>query len=212
MTELSDHQVRIILERIKSEGISRTDLQHDVLDHISCLVEEQMDNGASFDEAFNAVVHTFSPFGSLREIEHEITLISTKKIILMKKVLIVASSVVMMLFFITTFLQGMRLLNNYQWSFMEEIAFANQYLICLLFLPVYWYNQYRLAAETEDGFSKSLKQIAFMVTFLCSEALVNAVFFKLMSMPGGNQLFIIAGILGAMYIPFYGARKLKLAF
>lgn len=212
MTELTDQQLQFILNRIRSEGISRVDLQNDVLDHISCLVEERMDNGASFEEAFSTVVNTFTPSGSLKHIELEIILTSNKKLMLMKKILIVASSVVMMFFFVTTFLQGLRLLNNYQWTFMEALAFTSQYLVCLLFLPVYWYLQYKLAAMSEDGFSKSLKQIAFAVAFLCSEALVNAVFFKLMNMPGGNQLFIIAGVLGAVYIPFYGARKLKLAF
>ncbi len=211
MAELTDQQVQIILDQIKKEGILRADLQNDILDHICCLIEEQMETGAAFDEAFMKVFLSFSPAGGLKRIALEINLISTEKIMIMKKIMIVTSSVVMMFFFITMVFQGMRLLNNYEWDFMADLAFANQYLICLLFLPVYWFRQYKLATDTEDGLSRTLRQISFAAGFLCSEALVNAVFFKLMQMPGGNQLFIVAGVLGAMYIPFYGIRRLKMA-
>jgi hypothetical protein len=52
----------------------------------------------------------------------------------------------------------------------------------------------------------------FTLGFLCSEALANAIFFKLMHMPGGNQLFIITAVLGMIYVPFYTFRRYKLEY
>jgi hypothetical protein len=95
---------------------------------------------------------------------------------------------------------------------MEDLAFVTQYLICLLFLPLYWHHHYQLAAAHNDGQTNLTKGIMFIAGFLCSEALINAIFFKLMHMPGGNQLLVAAAILGIIYVPYYTIRKYRLLF
>ena len=126
----------------------------------------------------------------------------------MKKNILLLASVVMTFFFVSTFLQGLRLLNNYNWAFMEDLAFINQYALCFFIVPLYWYHQYKLdLQQPNDAVSPAWKGVAYATGFCCSEALVNAVFFKLMHLPGGNQLFILAAVLGVIYVPFYFIRK-----
>ena len=125
----------------------------------------------------------------------------------MKKNILLLASIVMAFFFVSTFLQGLRLLNNYNWAFMEDLAFINQYALCLFILPLYWHHQYKLDLHQPNAVSPVWKGAAYATGFCCSEALVNAVFFKLMHLSGGNQLFILAAVLGIIYVPLYFIRK-----
>lgn len=212
MKELSETQVEYIRNRIRREGINRADLEHDILDHLCCLVEQEADDAGNFEEAFERVFHGFAPAGGMKRIQLEVNYTSIKKIIDMKKFILITASLVLTFFFFTTLLHGIRLLNGYEWPFMEALAFINQYAICLFILPVYWFHHYRMALlEQGEGLSLAATQFMFVVGFLCSEALVNAVFFKIMHLPGGNQLFIITAALGMVYVPFYCLRKYRVA-
>jgi membrane protease YdiL (CAAX protease family) len=131
----------------------------------------------------------------------------------MKKFILILVFLAAMLFFFSTLLNGIRLLYNYDWYFMEALALINQYAISLFILPLYWLHQYKNAGnQSSDGLSGKSRQFMFTLGFLCSEALANAIFFKLMHMPGGNQLFIITAVLGMIYVPFYTFRRYKLEY
>jgi hypothetical protein len=73
---------------------------------------------------------------------------------------------------------------------------------------LYQYKSAERAAN--DGLRAKWRKCMFVLGFLCAEALANAVFFKLMHMPGGNQLFIITAILGMGYVPLYMFSKYRL--
>lgn len=212
MTALTEAQIEYIRERIRQEGINRTDLEYDILDHLCCLIEAEMDGGENFEDAFEKVFKDFAPTGGLKRIQAEVNYISLKKTIIMKKFALIAESLVLILFFFTTLLQGIRLLNQYSWPFMAELAFVNQYAMCLFILPRYWLRHYRVALrESGESMSLAATRFMFIAGFLCSESFVNAVFFKIMHMPGGDQLFIITAILGMIYVPFYCVRKYRVA-
>lgn len=210
---LSGEQITYIQNKIRQEGIYSDALLNDIVDHICCAVENEMKNPSDFEYTFNKVYKEFKPAGGLHTIESEIKYFSNYKANVMKKITLILAFLVAMFFFSTTLLNGIGLLNKYDWLFMEELAFINQYAVCLFILPLYWLNQYKNASQqANDGLSGKARQLMFMLGFLCSEALVNAVFFKLMHMPGGNQLFIITAILGMIYVPFYIFRKYRLEY
>jgi hypothetical protein len=131
----------------------------------------------------------------------------------MKKFIFILTLLLSVSFFACIFLNGIRLVNNYNWAFISDLAFINQYAFCLFFLPLYWFHQYKMAINgPHDGLREGTKVLMFTLGFLCSEALANAVFFKLMHMPGGNQLFIITAVLGIAYMPLFLLRKYRLGF
>jgi hypothetical protein len=212
MKTLSEQQVDFIRDRIRREGIETEDLENDVLDHLCCSVEYEMDRSKSFEEAFEKVFYEFVPAGGLQRLQLEIDMLNPK-LIVMKKFVFVLASIAFISFFISILLHGIRLLNHYDWSFIEDLAFIHQYIICLFLLPLYWYNQYRHALkEQHDGLGTGFKSAMYTIGFLCSEAFVNTIFFKLMHLPGGDQLYVITAILGILYVPFYCLRKYKLTF
>ena len=210
---LSRQQIAYIQHRIVQDGINSNALQNDIVDHICCSIEREMKDSSDFENIFNKVYNDFKPAGGLQAIELEVTYLSKHKAILMKKLTLILVFLAAMLFFFTTLLNGIRLLYNYDWYFMGELALINQCAISLFIIPLYWLHQYKNARnQSSDGLSEKSRQFMFVFGFLCSEALANAIFFKLMHMPGGNQLFIITAVLGMIYVPFYVFRKYKLEY
>jgi hypothetical protein len=208
---LSPEQITCVRNRIQREGIHGAELLDDMVDHICCAIEREMDRGSGFESAFSRVFSEFSPAGGLGELQAEIDYLFNYKMYVMKKITLILACAVTMFFFLSTLINGIGLLQQYEWSFMPYLAMINQYAIGLFVLPAYWLHQYRIAAgDPTDGLTPALKRIMYLLGFLCSEALVHAVFLKLAHMPGGNQLFIISAILGMAYMPLYLYRKYQL--
>lgn len=88
MKNLSEEQLQKVIHRIRQEGITREDLQHDIVDHISCLIENEMNADGDFEKSFEKVFYDFPPAGGLKRIQFEINYTSTEKIIIMKKLLL----------------------------------------------------------------------------------------------------------------------------
>ena len=72
MDLLSSGQIAWIQQEISRKGISDPVLQDDLLDHICCIIEENLANGFSFDDAFDVVLEKFGPAG-FRKIQRETT-------------------------------------------------------------------------------------------------------------------------------------------
>jgi ribosomal protein S13 len=209
--ELTEEQVETIRKRIRDSGITRKDLENDLLDHLCCLVEQEMET-SSFTLAAERIWGGFQPQGGMHHIQTDIEFMFNDKISTMKKIIFFLSAIGVTIFFVTTFLQGLRLVNQYEWNFMIDLAFITQYIISLFLLPVYWLHHYKVSIQQNHNAPALSQRFMFFTGFLCSEALVNAVFFKLMHLPGGNQLFVATAVLGMVYMPFYMIEKYKLLF
>jgi hypothetical protein len=52
MYTLSDHQVEFILKDIQQKGIHTEDLQQNLLDHICCILETEMNADDDFESVY----------------------------------------------------------------------------------------------------------------------------------------------------------------
>ena len=66
---LSDNQLEKVRSKILESGIQNYQLQLDLIDHIACSIEEQMQNGLSFENAVELIFKSFSS-RQIRIIEH----------------------------------------------------------------------------------------------------------------------------------------------
>lgn len=205
MKPLTSQQVDTIRQLIRQQGIRHADLQEDLLDHICCLVEEVMQREEDFYTSLNIVMGHFAPAGNIQFIEQEINYLINFKTFIMKKSFWVLTSLVLLSLFACMLLHGIALLRGETWPLLISIAFGNHYALCLLVLPFYWWQQQQ--ATPANGW----QVLQLTAGFLCSEALINAIFFKLMHMPGAMQLYVIAALLGMIYVPLYGIRQFRLA-
>ena len=92
---LTDTQILFIEEDLHSRGLTYHALQEEVLDHICCMVEIELENGTTFNIAYQNALDAFGNeqgFKNIQELTY--TLLSTKSTI-MKKVLLLISMLIL---------------------------------------------------------------------------------------------------------------------
>ena len=70
MVKLTDDQVDYILDDIKANGVVLEDLQHNLLDHICCIIENEMLECENFYSFYKNVLPRFF-HKELKEIQEE---------------------------------------------------------------------------------------------------------------------------------------------
>ena len=74
MITLTDQQLEFLEQEIQQRGISHPGLGDQLLDHFACGIEDAMEAGLGFHEAYHKVYMQVSPNG-LEEIDHSMTLV-----------------------------------------------------------------------------------------------------------------------------------------
>mgnify|MGYP006313805075 CR=1 FL=1 len=68
---LSPQQIDYILNDIRARGVKLESLQLNLLDHVCCIVEQNLEADGNFEEFYNATIKTFYK-DELREIEQRL--------------------------------------------------------------------------------------------------------------------------------------------
>jgi hypothetical protein len=85
---LTDEHIDFILKDIKSNGLENQDLILNLLDHMCCIIEENLEENGNFEEYYQSIKSTFY-HKSYLEIEEETNLLLTfKNYYAMKKVML----------------------------------------------------------------------------------------------------------------------------
>lgn len=78
MHSVTDEQIDFILEDIANRGIVTEDVRYNILDHVCCIIENEMPQGENFYEFYkNTIVRFFKK--ELKEIEDETRELTTFK-------------------------------------------------------------------------------------------------------------------------------------
>ncbi|TAE81342.1 MAG: hypothetical protein EAY81_09855 [Bacteroidetes bacterium] len=191
MYTLSDAQIEFILDDIRRDGIELEDLQLNLLDHICCIIELELEANGDFEHFYQQVKRKFYKH-KLAELEEETQLLLTfKHYYTMKKLMIGSGIFAASVFSLGIFFKFM------YWpgaSFMVVIGIA---LFSLLFLPLYFTLKIKEEKSTRD---KILVGLTSIITIDIS----LAVLFKIMHWPGANVMGLLAVVLlGLVFLPLY---------
>ena len=90
MYKVSDQQIEYILNDIRRNGVDTEDLQLNLLDHICCIIEQELDENGDFEQFYFALIKKFYK-KELKEIEEETqSLLTYKNYYAMKKTMIIS--------------------------------------------------------------------------------------------------------------------------
>jgi hypothetical protein len=189
MYRLSEQQIDFILDDIRARGVEMESLQHDLLDHICCIIEARLEENGDFGRFYENVITTFYK-KELREIEEEtIYLLENKNYYAMKKVMIisgVASSLLLTAGIILKFLH----MPGAAVGIVVGIT-----LFSLLFLPLMFALRLKEKKQSRD---KLLLGFGSLVAIMMS----MGVMFKIMHWPYANMLGMLSvAILILIYLP-----------
>jgi hypothetical protein len=191
MYTLSDTQIDFILDDIRRNGVELEDLQSNLLDHICCIIEQNLEDNGDFEQFYFSTRKMFYKH-HLKEIEEEtISLMTYKNYYMMKKIMIISGIVSVALMTIGIVLKFQH------WPGAAVCIVLGVSLISLVFLPLMFLLKIKEQNQLKD---KALTGLGTL-SAIC---LTLGVLFKVMHWPGANMLSIIALVfLMCLYLPVY---------
>ena len=196
MKQLSSEQVNFIAKKIESGEIQSKELHDDLLDHFCCVIEDRMNKGEQFDEAFEKACLQICPDG-LGEIQNE--LLTSKSIRFMKK-----STIVLGIIAISTSCAG-AWFKMCHWPAANILIFIAILSIVFGFLPLYFMYMYK-----QDITRHSSPKAKNIFGYISISLIAIACTCKVFHIPG-TMIVFLAGflLLNFGYLPYVFFKKYR---
>jgi hypothetical protein len=191
MYQLSEQQIDFILNDIRARGVEMESLQLNLLDHVCCIIEQNLEENGDFEGFYASTISTFYRY-ELCEIEEEtIQLLTNKNYYAMKKAMIIIGT-------ISAVLMSAGIAFKFQhWAGASFFLVLGISSFSLMFLPLVFLLKAKEKQQAKD------KVVAGLGT-LSGILLSMAILFKIMHWPGANAMG--AGVLivmGLVFLPIY---------
>lgn len=196
MISLTDNQIDQVYDVLIDHGLTYETLRNELLDHICCIVEEQMEHGVQFHNALNSAQKQFGPLGIERTQEATIFLL-TLKLRKMKKI----ASILGIIGGVTTILGT--LFKVMHWPFAGILLLTGLAITGLLFMPAALYVNYKSKEGIRD-------KATIIAGFAGGILLTFFALFKVMHWPGASMLLVLSlGELILIFIPLYFVKSYR---
>lgn len=197
MAELSEQQIELISAYIKQHGVAQDELHDDLLDHVCTSIENRLQQGASFEEAFQHTIKLFGP-GGLKQVQQETFELLTEMNETMKKVTFGFGLT-------STFLLLAGTIFKLQhWPGASVMIMLGASMLVLGYLPMILAHKLK---ESPKG-----QNLLHITGFLGLALTTVGVLFKVMHWPGaGITLIGGMGILAFGYVPIYFFKRYKVS-
>lgn len=191
MYRINDEQIDFILDDIRRRGIEMEDLQLNLLDHICCIIEQNLKSDGDFEDFYKKTIPKFFKH-ELWEIEEEtINLLIFKHYYTMKKIMIYSGAISSALLFVGLILKFLHLPGA---SLGIVLGIG---LFSLLFLPVLLVLKIREKVQLRE-------KAAIIVGTISGIALSLGTLFKIMHWPLANVMSMGAVLsLVLIFVPIY---------
>ena len=181
MAELNDKQIRRISKEIDRSGLTYTELQEELLDHLCCDVEAEMNEGLEFIRALEKVRKGIGD-NRLQEIQEETLLLINQKYRIMKKFMYVLGIIAPSLLLLGSL---------FKWQHLPGAGLLitfGLFLLGVIFIPVYVMVKIRDTRENKKKVNTSLYIIGMITGIL----FLAAALCKIQHIPGAEILIIIS--------------------
>ena len=191
MYKVTDEQVDFLLNEVRARGVTIEDLQWNLVDHMCCIIEEEMSETDDFHQFFSTLLPRFFN-DNLREIQEESELLLTfKHFYAMKKTLNISGLVAVVLTFFGAILKVMH------WPGASPCIILGITSFSFVFLPL------MIALKFKDETSKGDKLVlsfGFLIGIFTSLGFLA----KIMHWPYANIL-MLSGLTAFIfvYVPLY---------
>lgn len=188
---ISEKQIDFILDDISARGIEMESLQQNLLDHVCCIIEQNLDKDGDFESFYSTVIATFYKV-ELREIEEEtINLLIHKNYYIMKKVMIISGS-------LSACILSLGLLFKFMhWPGAAVMIFFGIIVLSFIFLPLLFVLKIKEKQQNSD-------KVIVGIGTLCAILISVGILFKIMHWPFATVLETSALLLMLfLFIPVY---------
>ena len=188
---LNDTQIDFILNDISARGVEMESLQQNLLDHICCIIEQNLEVNGDFESFYQKTIRAFYK-DALWEIEEETLLLLTfKNYYTMKKMMIVSGIFSAVTMSIGIFFKFMH------WPGASPFIILGIVASSFIFLPLFFMLKAKEKTKTKDKLILGLGTLSGILMSL-------SILFRVMHWPFGFNLSIISiVVLGLVFLPIY---------
>ncbi len=197
MHKITDQQIDYIISDFAKRGVVLEDLRDNLLDHMCCIIENEMSESDDFYQFYDAVLPRFFK-RNLSEIQIETeNLLRFKNFYTMKKIMNITGVLTVVLTLLGSIFKTMH------WPGAGVMIVSGGALFSMVFLPLL------IAIKFKDD--NSLKdKIVFSFGLLLGMGLSAGFLFKIMHWPGANFLMITGTVIFTFcYVPAYFITRIK---
>lgn len=199
MAELTKKEIKILNKEIEQGGLTYTVLQKELLDHLCCSVENEMDNGFEFIKALKKVRSEMGS-DSLRQIQEETLLLINQKYRAMKKLMYLLGTIAPSLLIIGTIFKIMH------WPGSGILLVISLFLLGAIYLPVF--VSVKIRDTRKNG--KPVNMPMYIFGLIGGIVFIAGAMFKIMHWPGAGVMVILSAIvIVAVFIPILVIQALK---
>lgn len=192
MFSLTEEQIAFIENDIKIRGITSPDLSIDLLDHICCLIENELDEYRNFDTVYQEVLTRFGEKG-LKEIQLE-----TNRLLTFKHYYIMNSTMKISGYVSSLLILAGAIFKFNHWPGASIMMVTGVFFLTILFLPLLFILKFKSTAESNRSILLST------IAFVSAIAISSGVLFRIMHWPGARMLTVIGcALLVLGYLPVY---------
>lgn len=195
MYSINDQQIDYILNDIRRRGVEMEDLQSNLLDHICCIVEQNLKSDGDFEDFYKKTIPKFFKH-ELWEIEEEtILLLTYKNYYTMKKAMILSGNISLALIATGT------VFKIFHWPGAALALILGFAILCFLFFPSAIYLNHK---------SEQNRPLLNLSILFGGIIFMLGVLFKVMHWPG-TPILLLTGwsIILGLFLPIFLFGKLK---
>lgn len=194
---ISEQQLDFIRNDIRLRGIEMVSLQQDLLDHVCCIIEQNLEEDGNFESFYLTCIEQFYS-QQLSEIEEEtINLLIHKNYYTMKKGMLISGILS------TLFLSVGIAFKFLHFPGAAVLILLGVLLLSFLFLPLLFILKVKESKEKKD-------KVILGVGFLAAISLTLGVLFKVMHWPFANMLGLTSLIIMLfIFLPIYFLSGIK---
>ncbi len=180
MPELTIYDIERITCDVISQEIIFPNLADELIDHICCDVEYEMEKGLNFNEAYNRVKQKIGK-RRLKEIQEETLYATDSKYRIMKTTMKFSAVAGTVLFGVAA------MFKIQHWPGAGIMLTLGALILALLFMPS------ALGVLRKENRSRK-RQVLFISAFLSAGLFITGILFKIQHWNGGGPILILAGI------------------
>ncbi len=199
MAELTSREFDILSKEIDKQGLTYTQLQKELLDHLCCDIEARMDEGIEFLKAFEEVRKQLEN-DRIQKIQEETLILINQKYRMMKKFMYILGTLAPSLLIVGAIFKMMH------WFGASILITLGTFLLAAVYLPVFAMVSIRDTREKGKKVNKPLYITGVITGFI----FLTGVLFKIMHWPGASIALIVSLlILVVLFIPFLVIHALR---
>ena len=197
MYNLKESQIEFILNDIEKKGIKTEDVRYNILDHVCCIIENEMKNDMNFNEFYRKTIVKFYK-NELSELEEETqNLLIFKKYYVMKRTLKTTGIISIILIMIGVIFKSLH------WPGAGVTIVLGLSFFSLVFIPL------NIILKFKDNEEQN-NRLIMTIGLLTASVSTIGVLFKIMHWPYANILMVSSLLVFTLiFIPIYFIVKYR---